>query len=71
MPFTAVPPNHMTAAERLDEVAAILAAGCQRLIAREASHIGANNSTDERKFGLDFASDQRVHGLETDSGEKP
>lgn len=69
--MTAVPPESMTADERLDEIAAILAAGALRLIAcRRAGREKANNIKDKRKFGLDFVPDRSVHGEETDpSGE--
>ncbi|MBF0094666.1 MAG: hypothetical protein HQL34_08990 [Alphaproteobacteria bacterium] len=65
--MTAVPPESMTADERLDEIAAILAAGVLRLDARRrAGREKANNIKDKRKFGLDFALDRSVHGEKTD-----
>ncbi|MEO5376148.1 MAG: hypothetical protein H7840_18185 [Alphaproteobacteria bacterium] len=46
--MNAIPPNRMTPAERLDEVAAILAAGIARLTARNAAHSQADKSTREK-----------------------
>jgi hypothetical protein len=47
----------MTAAERLDEIADILAAGVMRLHARKSSQI----SGDPGESSLDFSADQRGH----------
>ena len=66
--MTAVPPNRMTAAERLDEVAAILADGCLRLIARNRLE-NVNNIKEKRKFGLDLAGERSVHGENMGTGE--
>ena len=50
-------PRHMTAAERLDEIADILAAGLMRLRARKSSPL----SHDPGESSLDFSPDQRGH----------
>ena len=43
MPFpNPIPPCRMTAAERLAEIAEILAAGLMRLRARQSSHLSAD-----------------------------
>ena len=55
----ALDPNRMTAAERLDEVASILAAGLIRLRARQSRHLSA----DRGDSCLDF--------LPPESGHKP
>jgi hypothetical protein len=47
----------MTAAERLDEIAEILAAGLMRLRARKSSPL----SCDHGESSLDFSGDQRSH----------
>ncbi len=39
--MNALKPEHMTANERLDELAAILAVGLMRLQARQSSHLSA------------------------------
>ena len=55
--MNAAKPEHMTAAERLDEAAEILATGLQRLHARQSSALPAD-------FGdgsLDCAADQSGH----------
>ena len=49
--------KHMTAAERLDEIAEILAAGLIRLRARKSSQISA----DRGESSLDFSPDQSGH----------
>lgn len=49
-------PDRMTPTERLDEVAAILAAGVRRLIDRKSSALSA----DRGDSSLDCAADQRV-----------
>lgn len=66
--MTAIPPKSMTPAERLDEVAAILAAGALRVIARRQQK-EANNINEQRTFGLDLSPDRSVHGENTDTGE--
>ena len=50
-------PRHMTAAERLDEIADILAAGLIRLSARKSSGLSAHHG----ESSLDFSPDQRGH----------
>ena len=57
------PPNQLpcdgiTPAERLDEIAEILAAGLMRLRARKSSSL----SGDPGEIRLDFSPDQRGHG---------
>ena len=54
----ALDPERMTADERLDEVAEILAAGFLRLRKREST----NNSSDFGDFPLDFPGHQSVPG---------
>jgi hypothetical protein len=49
----------MTSAERLDEVARLLALGFLRLRARRQRE-KANDPNDLRKFGLDFAAERSV-----------
>lgn len=56
----ALHPNHMTAAERLDEIAEILAAGAMRLMARKSSRLSA----DSRDSSVDFTANQSVYGVE-------
>ncbi len=64
--LNALHPDRMTAAERLDEVAAILGAGILRL--RE-KHNKYNELGD---VSLDLSALQSVHGHETnDHGESP
>jgi hypothetical protein len=53
----------MTAAERLDEIADILAAGLIRLSARKSSAL----SCDHGESSLDFSPDQSGHGVVQDS----
>ena len=48
-------PRHMTTAERLDEIADILAAGLMRLRVRKSSHL----SRDPGESSLDFSAGQR------------
>jgi hypothetical protein len=55
--------NRMTAAERLDEIAEILAAGLIRLRARKSSRISAHHG----ESSLDFSPDQSGHGVVQDS----
>ena len=50
-------PGRMSAAERLDEIADILAAGLIRLRARKSSAL----SRDDGESSLDFSPDQRGH----------
>ena len=57
----ALHPDRMTASERLDEAAGILAAGVVRLLARKSSRLFAN----ARDSSLDFTASQSVHGPET------
>jgi hypothetical protein len=56
-------PGRMTAAERLDEIADILAAGLIRLSARKSSAL----SCDHGESSLDFSPDQSGHGVVQDS----
>jgi len=56
-------PNRMSAAERLDETADILAAGVIRLRAGKSSALSA----DYRESSLDFSVDQSGHGAAQDS----
>jgi hypothetical protein len=59
-------PSHMTAAERLAEVAEILAAGLMRLKARKSSHLSAHCG----ESSLDCAAHQSGHAdrsLEVDA----
>ncbi len=61
-----LPPDRMTAAERLDELASILAAGVVRLRARESRRLSA----DHGESCLHFPPDQCRHGpVETHSEE--
>ena len=63
----ALDPNLMTAAERLDEIAAILAAGIVRLRARQA----ARPARDRRDLSLDFFARQSRHAIDRRRREKP
>lgn len=54
----ALDPNLMTANERLEEIAAILAAGILRLKARES----ARSAGDPRDLSLDFTARPSRHG---------
>ena len=56
----ALHPRHMTAAERLDEVAEILAAGAMRLMARKSSRLSA----DRGDSSVDFTAERSVYGVE-------
>jgi hypothetical protein len=56
-------PRHMTAAERLDEIADILAAGLIRLRARKSTPL----SRDRGESSLDFSPHQSGHGVVQDS----
>ena len=62
--MNALKPEHMTAAERLDKVAEILAAGLQRLHARQSSALPA----DFRDSSLDCAADQSGHANALNDG---
>lgn len=62
-------PARMSAAERLDEVARILALGIIRLRARRYSE-KANDPNHLREFGLDFSPRKSVHGLEPAQGRE-
>lgn len=64
--LNAVHPDHMTATERLDEVASILAMGILRLRGK------ANKLNAFGDICLDFKGGQSVHGRETDDhGDRP
>jgi hypothetical protein len=56
----ALHPDHMTAAERLDEIAEILATGAMRLMARKSSRLSA----DSRDSSVDFTANRSVYGVE-------
>ncbi|TAN64036.1 MAG: hypothetical protein EPN20_08865 [Magnetospirillum sp.] len=56
----ALHPDHMTAAERLDEVAEILAAGVQRLVARKSTRLSAERGDSS----VDFTANRSVYGGE-------
>ena len=58
MNANALHPERMTADERLDEVADILAVGLLRLRERHSS----SNSNDLREVCLDFNANQSMHG---------
>ena len=57
-------PCHMTAAERLDEIADILAAGLMRLRARKSSPL----SRADGESSLDFSADQSGHARPREHG---
>lgn len=57
----ALSPDHMTAAERLDEVAEILAVGVMRLLARKSSRLSADGGDSS----VDFTAHQSVYGEAT------
>jgi hypothetical protein len=59
-----LPPDFMTAEERLDEVARLLALGFLRLRARRQRE-KANDPNRLRKFGLDFAGEGSVCDTDT------
>ena len=64
--MNALHPDRMTAAERLDEVAAILGAGILRLLEKH------NKYNELRDISLDLPALQSVHGHGTnDHGESP
>ena len=54
----ALHPDHMTAAERLEEISEILAAGAMRLMARKSTRLSA----DAGDCSVDFTGHQSVHG---------
>ena len=56
----ALHPRHMTAAERLDEIAEILAAGAMRLMARKSSRLSAERGDSS----VDFTAERSVYGVE-------
>jgi len=55
--MNALSPDRMTAAERLGEIARILAAGLIRLRARQSSRLSA----DDGDSSVDFLADRRGH----------
>jgi hypothetical protein len=60
----ALRPDLMTPAERLDEVARLLALGFLRLRARRQAE-KTNNPNHLRSFGLDFAAERSVSDTDT------
>jgi len=56
----ALSPDRMTAAERLDEVAEILAAGAMRMMARKSSRLSAERGDSS----VDFTAERSVYGME-------
>ncbi|MBX6323376.1 MAG: hypothetical protein IRY94_16250 [Rhodospirillaceae bacterium] len=56
-PVSPVSPARLTAAERLDEIAALLAAGLMRLMARKSSPLSARGG----ESSLAFPPGQRIH----------
>ena len=62
----ALRPNPMTSAERLDEVARLLALGFLRLRARRNAE-KANDPNQLREFGLDFAAERSVCDTDADA----
>ncbi|MDG4602610.1 MAG: hypothetical protein P9C55_07595 [Defluviicoccus sp.] len=63
----ALDPNLMTAAERLDEIAAILAAGIVRLKARQSAH----HPRDRGDLSLAIPAHQSRHGRKPKRRERP
>ena len=63
----ALDPNLMSAAERLDEIAQILAAGILRLKARQAAH----HPRDRRDLSLAIPARQSRHARNRRRREKP
>ena len=55
--MNALNPNQLTAAERLEEIADLLAAGLMRLRARQSSPFSPDNG----ESSLDFSADQSGH----------
>ena len=71
MTHNALDPDRMSATKRLDEVAAILAAGIARLM-RRRDGIKPHDSNGLRDGSLDFPADKSVYGLPTrEDGEGP
>ena len=71
MTHNALDPDRMSATERLDEVAAILAAGIARLVSRRNGG-KPHDSRGLRDGSLDFPAHQSVYGLPTrEDGEGP
>jgi hypothetical protein len=62
--MNALNPNQLTAAERLDEIADLLAAGLMRLRVRQSSTL----SPDTGESSLDFSVDQRGHARPREHG---
>lgn len=62
--MNAVTPDLMTAADRLDELVAILAVGLQRLLARQSS----SQSSDFGEGSLDCADNQSRHAYVLTNG---
>ena len=62
--INALDPDHMTAAERLDEIGDILATGVLRLYRRQGTIKTTNEINELREFPLDFPGARSVHGLE-------
>jgi len=56
----ALHPDHMSAAERLDEIAEILVTGAMRLMARKSTRLSA----DSRDSSVDFTASRSVYGVE-------
>jgi hypothetical protein len=56
-------PDHLTAAERLDEVARLLALGILRLRARRRAE-KANDPNQLRRLGLDFPAEGSVGDID-------
>ncbi|MBX3516753.1 MAG: hypothetical protein KF815_07390 [Rhodospirillales bacterium] len=63
----ALDPNLMTAAERFDEIAEILAAGIVRLKARQSAH----RPCDRRDLSLAIPAHQSRHGRKPKCRERP
>jgi len=61
--------NGMTSAQRLDEVARILALGVLRLRARQKQEKSIN-SNHLMEFGLDFSPHQSMHGPKPAQGRE-
>ena len=64
--YNALDPRRLSAAERLDEIAEILAAGLMRLRARKSSHL----SRDHGESSLDFSPDERGHARAREREER-
>jgi hypothetical protein len=56
----ALSPSRMTASERLDEIAEILAGAAMRLLARKSSRLSAERGDSS----VDFTANQSVYGVE-------